>query len=279
MLVLWLCGGPIWCPRANPKKIHEGDIPRIEGWAIRNGSSFAAEKTELIHLTRRKRELGHGHIVIDGETIHALPTAKLLGVIFDQERRWKHHVQQAVKRATKTTIGMGGLRHLRPAQMRQIYQACVIPKLDYASTVWYNPFQGREHLRALNTVQRTALIRILSAFRTVATPTLEVECHVTPTRLRLKRRAQEVIMRLCSLPNDHPIFKVIERTKRRTRRRWNYPKFFLAEAMKTMELDQNIDSRQWQDRSKGKLLYVTERRRNLFTDHELESISLKIAGF
>jgi hypothetical protein len=47
--------------------------------------------------------------------------------------RWKEHVQQAARRATKTVLGMSGLRHLRPAQMRQIYQACVLPKLDYAS--------------------------------------------------------------------------------------------------------------------------------------------------
>ena len=30
----------------------------------------------------------------------------------------------------------------------------------------------------------------------------------------------------------------IERTKRRTQRRWNYPKFLLAEAMKTMNMEQ-----------------------------------------
>jgi hypothetical protein len=38
----------------NIKKIQEEDIPRIEGWAKRTGSCFAAEKTELIRLTRRR---------------------------------------------------------------------------------------------------------------------------------------------------------------------------------------------------------------------------------
>lgn len=41
----------------NIKKIQGEDIPRIEAWARRTGSRFAAEKTELIHLTRNKREL------------------------------------------------------------------------------------------------------------------------------------------------------------------------------------------------------------------------------
>jgi hypothetical protein len=96
-------------------------------------------------------------------------------VVFDQELRWKEHVQQAIKRAIKVSIALGGLRHLRPEQMQQLYQACVTPVVDYASTVWHDPLRDKTHLRHLNTVQRTTLIRILSAFRTVATTTLEVE--------------------------------------------------------------------------------------------------------
>jgi hypothetical protein len=76
----------------NLQKLQQQDIPRITEWARRTGSSFAAEKTELIHLTRRKKELGKGSITIDGKTIHASSTAKLLGVVFDQEMRWKHHI-------------------------------------------------------------------------------------------------------------------------------------------------------------------------------------------
>ena len=118
---------------------------------------------------------------MDGQTVQASTTAKLLGVVFDTEMRWKEHIQQAARKATKAALGMSGLRHLRPAQMRQIYQACVLPKLDYASTVWHNPLKDKGHLRVLASVQRAALLRIISAFRTVATQTLEVECHLLPT--------------------------------------------------------------------------------------------------
>ena len=127
-------------------------------------------------------------------------------MVFDQELRWKEHVQQAIKRATKVSIALGGLRHLRPEQMRQLYQACVTPVMDYASTVWHDPLRDKTHLRHLNTVQRTALIRILSAFRTVATTTLEVEAHILPTHLRLRHRAQNTIASLHTLPRDHPIW-------------------------------------------------------------------------
>lgn len=221
----------------NIKKIQEEDIPRIEAWAKRTGSCFAVEKTDLIHITRKKEERSKGQILMQGTTIQPSATAKLLGVVFDQELRWKQHVQQAIKRATKVNVAMGGLRHLRPAQMRQLYQACVAPVVDYASTVWHNPLKDKTHLRVLATVQRTALTRILSAFKTVATQTLEVEAYALPTRLRLKKRAQNVIASLCTLPSSHPIHDVIARAKRRSRNVGSPPRFPLAETMKTMDLE------------------------------------------
>ncbi|KAI2734250.1 hypothetical protein DTO013E5_10079 [Penicillium roqueforti] len=220
----------------NLAKIQSEDIPRIEAWARRTGFCFAAEKTELIHITRKRREQLQGQVVMNGKTAEPSSTAKLLGVVFDQELRWKEHVQQAIKRATKVSVALGGLRHLRPEQMRQLYQACVTPVIDYASTVWHDPLRDKTHLRHLNTVQRTALIRILSAFRTVATTTLEVEAHVLPTHLRLRQRAQNTITSLHTLPRDHPIWDALRRAQKRRNNIGSYARFPLAEALKTMDL-------------------------------------------
>jgi ribonuclease HI len=160
-----------------------------------------------------------------------------IGVGLDRGLRWKEHVQQAIKRATKTTIALSGLRHLRPEQMRQLYQACVTPVIDYASTVWHDPLRDKTHLRHLNTVQRTALIRILSAFRTVATTTLEVEAHILPTHLRLRHRAQRTIASLHTLPRDHPIWSALSRAQNRRNNIGSYARFPLAEALKTMDVN------------------------------------------
>lgn len=55
--------------------------------------------------------------------------------------------------------------------------------VDYASTVWHNLLRDKTHLRLLGSVQRTALLRVLLAFRMVSTPVLKVECHMLLTRL------------------------------------------------------------------------------------------------
>jgi hypothetical protein len=109
----------------NLAKIQSEDISRIETWARQTRSCFEAEKTELIHLTRKGGEHLQGHSIVNGTTVKPSPMAKLLGVIFDHQLRWKEHVQQAIERATKV--------------MRQLYQVCVTPIVDYASTVWHDP--------------------------------------------------------------------------------------------------------------------------------------------
>lgn len=212
------------------------EISHLEAWDRLTGSCFAAEKTELIHITRKKHERLQRQVVMNGKTVALSLTAKLLGVVFDQELRWKDHIQQVFKRATKVSIALGGLQHLRPEQMRQLYQACVTPVIDYASTVWYDPLRDKTYLRHLNTVQRTALIRILSAFRTVATTTLEVEAYILPTHLRLRQRAQNTIANLHTLPHDHPIWDVLRRAQKRRNNVGSYACFPLAEALKTMDL-------------------------------------------
>lgn len=226
-----------WSAEENLAKIQSEDIPRIEAWARRTGSCFAAEKTELIHITRKRKEQRQGELVMHGNTIKPSIAAKLLGVIFDHELRWKPHVQQTIKRATKVNIALGGLRHLRPEQMRQLYEACVAPVIEYASTVWHDPLRDKTHLRHLRTVQRTALIRVLSAFRTVATATLDVEAHVQPIHLRLRHRAQNTVTRLHTLPQKHPIWNTLLRAQRRRNNLGTYARFPLAEALKTMNLE------------------------------------------
>lgn len=86
-------------------------------------------------------------------------------------------------------------------------------------------------------MQRTSLVRILSAFRTVATTTLEVEAHILPTHLRLRHRAQRTIANLHTLPREHPIWDTLSRAQKRRNNIGSYARFPLAEALKTMDIE------------------------------------------
>ena len=120
--------------------------------------------------------------------------------------------------------------------MRQLYQACVVPVVDYASTVWHNPLKDKTHLRQLATIQLAALIRTLSAFRTVSTQALEVESYTLSTRLRLKKCAQLVAASRSTVPEYHPIHDVMARERTRSTDLGHHCYFPLAKILRIMDL-------------------------------------------
>ena len=222
----------------NLKALQEIDTPRIQQWAKAIGSTFEANKTELIHFTRKSNEQRVIPIRMDDMEINPTENVKLLGVIFDRHLKWRAHVQRAVKRAISANLAIGRLRQLRPAQMRQLYQACVVPRMDYASTVWYNPSKNKWQITALNTVQRPAMIKILSAFRTAATQALEVETYLLPTHLRLAQRAKDVVTNLMTLPETHPIARSLNRAIKLRSHPKHTARTPIQRAVKTLSEDQ-----------------------------------------
>jgi hypothetical protein len=125
--------------------------------------------------------------------------------------------------------------------MHQLYQACVTPVVDYASTVRHDPLRDKTHLRHLNSIQKISLIRILSAFRAVATTTLEVEAYILPIHLRLRHRVRNAIERLHTLTQEHPIWSALSRAQKRKNNMGSYAHFPLAEALKSMNVDRLND--------------------------------------
>lgn len=125
-------------------------------------------------------------------------------------------MEQAINRATKRNVDFVGLRWLHREQMRRVYQTYNTPVVGYAYLDGVaQPAQRQSASATTGTVQPKSLIRILSAFRTVATFTLEVEAYVLPTHLRLRHRAQNTIMYLHTLCRDHPIWPALLQARKR----------------------------------------------------------------
>ncbi|KAJ7620887.1 hypothetical protein DFH06DRAFT_927830, partial [Mycena polygramma] len=79
-----------------------------------------------------------------------------------------------------------GLPH---AYTRQLFQTVVIPRMEYALPVWYNPVSANTDARrtgrvwianALGKVQRQAAKLITGALRTTATDTLNFHANLLP---------------------------------------------------------------------------------------------------
>ncbi|KAH9943966.1 hypothetical protein B0H21DRAFT_679346, partial [Amylocystis lapponica] len=127
-------------------------------------------------------------------TIKCVPHAKLLGVHIDQELRWHHHVDTAVAKGTKLLLAAKRLTRpsfgLPPRYIRRIYTSVVVPRVEYALPVWYEPTRtipGRKFPKGstgfanrIGKVQRLACQMITGAFRCTATDVLELHANIKP---------------------------------------------------------------------------------------------------
>jgi ribonuclease HI len=201
----------------NTRKIQETIIPRASYWESTSGALFQPEKTAFIHFTRNNSKLSNNVIRMKGSEIQPMEHVKILGVIFDQQLRYRQHAGRVAKRGLRAVLGLQRLRGLRPEAARQLYLAMVAPVTDYASPIW-SPAATDKILKLLKPIQRIATQAITGAFQTVALPIAEAEASVSPTQLRLKDQRLKFWTNLHTMPRSHPFWPLKRIISRPTRR-------------------------------------------------------------
>ena len=87
--------------------------------------------------------------------------------------------------------------------MRQLYYTCITPIADYGAEVWWKGQTGLAN--KLNKLQAEANRRILGAFRTSPTASLEIEASTHPVPIRLDRQCKRYAYRVLQMLPDHPV--------------------------------------------------------------------------
>lgn len=196
-------------------------------WGISTGSRFDYAKFQLVHFWGRKtRPEGVDFALhFQNHRIEASTSAKYLGVVLDDKLTFKYHAKQALARGTRT---LGALNRLKipHGYMRQLALAMVFPRVEYALVAWYEPV--REGLkrrignigltRTIAKLQRRAAMLITGALRTTATDMADYHAYLLPTSLRLQLATFKAAVRLCTLPNSHPLQPIVQRCRRSVRR-------------------------------------------------------------
>ncbi|KAL1581903.1 hypothetical protein WHR41_09480 [Cladosporium halotolerans] len=197
----------------NTRKLQTQLLPRAEKWARESGAVFEAEKTAFIHFVRplQPDQGPLNHLVFGNKTITPKRSVKILGVTLDSGLSMNEHVSKAVAKAIGKCMALRKIRGVRPAQMRQMYMAAVVPPTDYAASVWYAPSRigVKRHVVALERVQRLASRLILRAYKSVAMLVLQSEAKLQSVSDRLHERVSNHLTKLCALPLDHPIQRCI----------------------------------------------------------------------
>jgi ribonuclease HI len=126
------------------------------------------------------------------------------------------------KKTHKTDMGSNP----RP---RKLFVSIALPRILYGIDVWCTPIHGRSTnscrkgsvaiAKKLTTVQRAGALAVMGGFRTSPTDMLDAYTALLPIDLKTEKVCHNAITRIATLPQEHPLHKLIRKsTKRQVKR-------------------------------------------------------------
>lgn len=127
---------------------------------------------------------------------NTIPTSKslqVLGVILDYRLSFTEHLASQVQKATLLLKRMRCLASNKHGavyqQLKLLYHTCVIPKISYASPVWFPALNKKGNIRKLQTLARQYNIFITKSYRTVSMQASSILAATMPLKFVIKEDA------------------------------------------------------------------------------------------
>jgi ribonuclease HI len=202
-------------------------------WSKDHNSRFEISKSVVMHASRRTQvdprnarkriPLDQPPLQINGQLIQKVANFKYLGVLLDEGLQWKAQAQKATANATSWILQFRRLTKpstgVSAKLMRQLYIAVAIPKMTYGVEVWYSPpikptgaarnAGSVGALRGLQKAHRMATLAINGALRTTPLDLLDAHAGTLPIELTLLKTCHRATIRLCTVPQTHPLHQVV----------------------------------------------------------------------
>jgi hypothetical protein len=204
-------------------------------WESRSGATFEADKTAVIHFTRKAYKADSEPFIIKGRSVEPKSHIKVLGVVMDTKLRYKEHIAMAASKGLNAAMELKRLRGQSPLAARQLFTTMVAPVVDYAFNVWMYECNWKA-APAINRVQRIGAQAIVGTFSTVATSIAEAEAHIPAAQDRFWRRAIKMWTDIHTLPETNPLRNATSRI-RKFRRSYRSPLYQVADVLKDVPLE------------------------------------------
>ena len=120
---------------SNFQSILEG----INQWCTRNNMSLNPLKCKEILFCFWKNNPNFPPMTVDEQPIEVVKSAKLLGVIYNDDLKWNDHVAYIAKKSAKRLYMLRLLKRARAdtKTLISVYFSCVRPILEYCAQVWH----------------------------------------------------------------------------------------------------------------------------------------------
>ena len=133
-------------------------IPRLMKWFQCNRLTLNPSKScyQLYSLSSNQRDID---IRINNDKIKRCFTVKYLGILVDENLKWESHINYVCKKISRNIGIMGRVRYyLSPKELSLLYNAIVLPHLNYCAVIWGSAYQTR--LQKIVILQKRA-VRII----------------------------------------------------------------------------------------------------------------------
>lgn len=165
---------------------------RTKNWLDSHGLQLAMHKTELLLLTRRhipiEIDMHVGDLIIPTKT-----STKYLGIRLDPKLTYSKQIEYATTKAAKVTSQLGRLMANVGgplASRRKLLMEASNSILLYGSEIWSSTLKTKKRARKILAIQRTAALRVTSAYRTVSAQAALVIAGMIPIDLQAMERQQ-----------------------------------------------------------------------------------------
>ena len=121
--------------RDDTRQLQE-DMDSLASWEHTWGMKFHPDKCETVTFTRKRKPLILTYH-LNHHPLKRATSAKYLGVTMSSTMDWSTHIDNSVKKASKT-LGFlrRNLRDAPTATREMAYKAMVRPQVEYCCTAW-----------------------------------------------------------------------------------------------------------------------------------------------
>lgn len=131
-------------------------LPLLANWAKENSLVINTDKTKVILFRPKNKNVSSPTLTLDTNNIEVVTTMKVLGVYFNYNLTWDHHISEVHKKLCRTIGLINRHRFTLPECIKLLlYNSLILPHLSYAHLVWGST--TKTNVNRLLTLQKKVL--------------------------------------------------------------------------------------------------------------------------
>lgn len=141
-------------------KLNE-ELKKLSLWFKTNKLSVNIKKTNyMIFRNSKRKKTTQSQIQIDGTMVDKVDETKFLGIIIDDQLKWKSHISHICSKVSKGIGIIWRIRYLLPTSaVKSLYYTLIYPYLHYGNTIWGCTYET--NLERLSILQKR-VVRLIS---------------------------------------------------------------------------------------------------------------------